>query len=387
MKPETLGRDLATLFDHGAPEVTLTDLEYRASERTRSVRSRRPLLVLTGAFAVVLIGGVAIGLLSQPESPETTVPVATTPSTSSAPVTTTPEPPTTTAPALVDIPIDPSGPFAVITADSVEFFRGETHDVLDIPDVRKGVVLGDQLIFGLNGSSGVWVWPAEPGSETQVPGGSEMVSLLIGQTDTETSAWFEDAASVDGRDLILFREIESETDPIEEGMMILDVVDGDTGLVFDKANRRDDLLYEEVAMAFIGDAALTSDGIVALFGFGDATWIEPYDLTGERLPDLDIEGVEGIVLELDAADHLLALGVETEFHVGIQEIWLVDLVTGELTGPYTHYVEGESLRDLAFDGTTITAGIQDPGGNRIGLWMFDGAEIHTSPDPAIIALP
>lgn len=374
------------MFDHGAPEVTLDELEHSATKVESPTVAKRPIVALAGTFAAVVIGGIAVGLIAQPESPDSTNPPASTPSTTTPNVTTTAPVVTTTTPELVEVPISPSGPYAVITADSVEF-HGETTTVLDIPDVRKGAVLGDRFIFGLNGSSGVWVWPAAPGSETRVPGGTEMVSLLVGQTDTETSAWFEDAATVDTRDLILFREIESETDPIEERMMILDVVEDDTSLVFDKVNRRDDLLYEEVAMAFIGDAALTSDGVVALFGLGDATWIEPYDLTGERLPDLDIEGVEGIVLELDAADQLLALGVETEFHAGIQEIWIVNLLTGELTGPYRHDLEGESLRDLAFDGTTITAGIQDSGGNRIGLWVFDGSEIHTSSDPVIIALP
>ncbi len=376
------------MFDHGAPEVTLADLEYRASTPNRSVRPRRPLLVLTGAFAIVLIAGVAIGLLTQPDPPQTTIPPATAPTSIPAPTATTTIPVTTTNPEPVEVPVDPSGPFAVITATSVELFREETHDVLDIPDVKAGVILGDQFIFGLNGFSGVWVWPAQPGSETAVPGGTELVSLLVGQTDTETSAWLEDAATVDARDLILFREIESETDPIEERMMILDVVEGDTSLIFDKATRRDDLLYEEVAMAFIGDAALMSDGVVALFGFGDATWIESYDLTGTRLPDLDVlDGLDGIILELDAADHLLALGVETVFHAGIQEVWIVDLVSGELAGPYSHTVEGESLRDLAYDGEIVTAGIQDSNGDRIGLWVFDGSEVHTSTDPAMVALP
>jgi hypothetical protein len=385
LTPDKLGHDLATLFDQGAPEVTLDELEHSATKVQKPPLARRPIVALTGAFAAVVLAGVAIGLITQPESPESTNPPATTPTTVAPTVTTAP-PVTTTLPELVEVPAAPTGPFAVITADSVEL-HGATTEVLDIPDVRSGVILGDRFVFGLNGFSGVWVWPAEPGAETQAPGGTEMVSQLIGQTGTETSAWFHDAATVDGRELILFREIASETDPIEERMMILDVADGDTSVVFDKLTRRDDLTYEEVAMAYIGDAALTSDGVVALFGIGESTWIESYDLAGARLPDLEFEGIEGIILELDAAGDLLALGVEPVFPEGIQEVWLVDLQTDEMAGPHRHDVDGESLRDLSFDGTTITAGIQDSSGNRIGLWMFDGSEVHTSTDPAIVALP
>jgi hypothetical protein len=259
----------------------------------------------------------------------------------------------------------------VIEADQVQTVGLGDHNMLDIPSLRAGIIIGDEMIFGLNQASGVWAWPARPGTEIQAPGGQEPISLLIGQTGTETSAWFHDAAILDGRPMILYREIESETDPIQQRMMLYDLQTGQTAQLFDKFTRRDGLSQEEQE-APIGDAALDSDKFATLFAFGDSTWIEWYDLAGNPIAELQgLRTLNGTTLEIAIADNKMVLGVETELHRLITEIWIADLATGELTGPIVYDVEGQSLHDLAFDGRWVTATIIKPSGERVGSYFAD----------------
>ena len=359
------------------------------AHRTAPTRfaARGPVAALV-SFAVVIGLFVWLGVLVDQEQPpatnapqpSTTQPPATTSSTSPASSTTAiPPPPESFVWPLGNGP----GRYAVIEADQVETVGLGDHNMLDIPRLRAGVIVGDELIFGLNQASGVWVWPARPGTEMQAPGGNESVSLLIGQTGTETAGWFHDAAIVDGRPVILYREIESETEPVQERMMLYDLQTGQAVELFDKVTRRDGLSQKELE-APIGDAALGSDRIAALFAFGDSTWIEWYDLEGNPIAGPEALGtLDGTPLEIAIADNKMVLGVETGLNRLITELWIADLVTGELTGPIVHDTEGQSLHALAFDGRWVTATIIQPSGEPVGSYFADitnqTSEVSTSP--------
>lgn len=339
------------------------------------------------SFAVV-IGlfvwfGFLVGNQEQPPATDPTQPPTTRPpvTTSSTPSTTVPS---TTAPEVFVWPME-NGPdrYAVIEKDQVQTVGLADNDILDIPNIRAGIIIGNELLFGLDGASGTWIWPARPGMEMEAPGGQEPVSLLIGQTGTETSAWFHDAAMVDGRPMILYREIESETDPIQARMVLYDLQSGETVELFDKFTRRDGLSQEEQE-APIGDAALASDRIATLFAFGDSTWIEWYDLGGNAIAGpQNLETLDGTTLEIASADDKMVLGVETELHRLITDLWVVDLQTGELTGPIIYDTDGQSLHGLTFDGRWLTATIIEPSGEPVGSYFADvtdqTVEISTSP--------
>jgi len=299
--------------------------------------------------------------------PSTTQPPVTTSSTSPRSSTSVVSP---TTPELFVWPLE-DGPdrYAVIEKDRIQPVGFADSDILDIANVRTGVIIGGEMLFGREDASGVWIWPPRPGMET--PDGQEPIGLLVGQIGSETSPWFHDAAIVDGRPMILYREIESETRPIEERMILYDLQSGQTFQLFDKSTRLDGLSQEEQE-APIADAALASDRIATLFVFGDTTWIEWYDLEGSPIaPPESFETIDGTALEIAIADDKIVLGVETELHRLITQAWIVDLQTGEITGPFTHETDGQSLHDLAFDGRWLTATIIEPscmsqGGCRLG---------------------
>ena len=275
--------------------------------------------------------------------------------------------------------------YAVIEKDRIQPVGIADSDSLDIPNVRTGVIIGGEMLFGLEDASGVWIWPPRPGMEAS--GGQNPIGLLVGQTGTETSPWFHDAAIVNGRPMILYREIESETRPIEERMILYDLRSGQTVQLFDKSTRRDGLSQEEQE-APIGDAALASDRVATLFAFGDTTWIEWYDLEGSPIaPPANLEILDGTPLEIAIADDKIVLGVETELHRLITQVWMADLQTGEITGPFIHDIFGQSLHHLAFDGRWLTATITEPSGEPVGSFFADTTNQTTevSPDPIAIA--
>lgn len=325
-----------------------------------------------------------------------TTPSSTAPPTSAVPTTVAPTSststtaaPTTTVPEGFTWP-GSDGPdrYAVLADEQIQLVGFGNDGTLDIPSARTGVILGDDLIFGPNDPSGVWIWPPRPDDETAAPGGQDEASILIGEPDTGTSVWFHDAKVVGSNPLVLYREEESEATPIVERMMLYDLSDGQQTLLFDKATRRDDVGEDELVGSVIGDAALHSDGFAALFGFGDSTFIEWYDLGGNPEPSPPgVDSVEGTVLELAIADDKLVLGVETEFPLGITQLWMVDLETDEVTGPINHEVEGQSLRDLAFDGRWLTATIYGSSEEKVGSYFadFTNATAETSDDPVVIA--
>lgn len=260
------------------------------------------------------------------------------------------------------------------------------REVLNIPNVRAGVLVSNDFLFALDDASGTWIWPSRPGIETEAPGGQEPVGLLIGQTGTETSTWFHDAAVIDGRPMILYREIESETDPIRERMMLYDLESGQSAQLFDKSTRRDGLSQEQED-APISNAALSSDRIAVLFAFGDSTWIEWYDLSGEPIDGLErLETIHGTVLEFVIADDKLVVGVETELHQLITHLWVADLQTNELTGPMALDSDGQSLNRLAFDGRWLTATIIEPDGTPVGAYLADviNQEVEITTIPLVI---
>jgi hypothetical protein len=336
------------------------------------------------SFVVVLGLFVWFGFMvgNQKQPPATDVPQ---PSTTRPPATT---PPTSvvspTAPEVFVWPTE-NGPdrYAVIEEDQVQIVGPADTESLDIPDIRAGIIIGTELLFGLDRASGTWIWPSKPGIEMEAPGGQEPVSLLIGQTGTETSAWFHDAAVVDGRPMVLFREIESETDPIQQRMMLYDLQSGQAVQLFDKFTRRLGLSQEEQE-AELGDAALASDRVATLFAFGDSTWIEWYDLSGEPMAGpVGLETLDGTTLEIAIADDKIVLGVETELNRLISHLWIADLQTGERIGPIIYDTDGLSLHGLAFDGRWLTSTIIEPSGEPVGSYFADvtdqTVEISTSP--------
>lgn len=261
--------------------------------------------------------------------------------------------------------------YAVIQREQVQIVSPGDVTVLDIPDVRTGVAIGDEFLLALNTSSGIWIWPPRPGIEMDAPGGQDQVGLLIGQTATETSPWFYDAAVIEGSPSILYLEVESETDPIQTRMMLYDLDHGETTRLFDKFTRRDGLSGEE-SDATIGDAALGSDRLAVLFAFGDSTWIEWYDLNGSPIDGpSSLETIEGSVLELAIADDTMVLGVEPDLHRLITHLWVADLQTGQLSGPIVHETDRQSLRSLAFDGRWLTATVFGPEEDLVGSFFAD----------------
>jgi hypothetical protein len=345
-------------------------------------------MVAVVSFVVVLGLFIWFGFLvgSQEQPPAT-----------DAPQSSTTQPPVTTSSTSVVSPTAPEvfvwpmedGPdrYAVIEKDQVQTLGLGDNDSLDIPNIRAGIIIGTELLFGLDGASGTWIWPSRPGMEMRAPGGQEPVSLLIGQTGTETSAWFHDAAVVDGRPMILYVEIGSETDPIQERMMLYDLQSGQAVQLFNKSTRRDGLSQEEQE-APIGDAALASDKVATLFGVGDSTWIEWYDLGGNPIAGPEsLETLDGTTLEIAIADNKIVLGLETELNRLITHLWIADLQTGELTGPIIYDTDGQSLHGLAFDGRWLTATIIEPSGEPVGSYFADVTDqtVEISTNPIAIA--
>lgn len=298
-------------------------------------------------------------------------------------------PPTTVDPDST-WPVD-GGPdkFAVISDTQIQPIGFGDDKVLEIPDTRTGVIVGDDLLLGLNRASGVWLWPPSSEENTTTPSGQEPLELLVGQAGTETATWFYDASLVGNNPLVLYGEIESETEPIEQRMMLYDISDGQHTELWDKATRRDDLGGDELTYAPIGDAAIHSDGFAALFAFGDSTWIEWYDLGGNpETSPAGVDSVEGTVLELAIAEDKIVLGVETEFPRLITHLWVVDLATGEVSDPLIHDVEGQSLNRIAFDGQWVTATIIDSAGDPVGSFYadVDNNTTEVSDQPVSVAL-
>ena len=335
---------------------------------------------------------------SNPGSPSSTLPSTTT----LDPTPTTSLATTTTSPATGWLSDDPPQTYATISSDSVVFVREGTTDVLQLPNLRSGIILDDSLIFALSTTSGTWIWPPLHGSEEKVPDGEEPVSRLIGQPAGEVTAWFHDAARVDDRPVALYSEIESETDPIELRMMLFDLATGESTLVFDKLRRRPSLSGEEAADAFVIDAVIANDQVAVLFGFGDGTWVEWYGIDGQPLEALQVvDSIEGTILDLAAAGDLLAVGVETDLHRNMDRVWVVDMTSATVTGsvdpvfdpdrlrvPAEPDVSRASLSELSFDGRWVTAKVQSVEGETLGVFGADiaGGETVMSPDWDLVAL-
>jgi hypothetical protein len=187
--------------------------------------------------------------------------------------------------------------------------------------------------------------------------------------------------------MILYVEIGSETDPIQERMMLYDLQSGQAVQLFNKSTRRDGLSQEEQE-APIGDAALASDKVATLFGVGDSTWIEWYDLGGNPIAGPEsLETLDGTTLEIAIADNKIVLGLDTELNRLITHLWIADLQTGELTGPIIYDTDGQSLHGLAFDGRWLTATIIEPSGEPVGSYFADVTDqtVEISTNPIAIA--
>lgn len=121
-----MSRDIAVLFDDATADITLDEILSRPSSTFISGRSK-PAAAIT-AFAAVIVGGLIIGLLTQPSDPALTpFPTAETPLTSSAsPTTSTPDPSTT-------ITFD-AGPSAEVFVPPTRSQDGLTHVALTLLD-------------------------------------------------------------------------------------------------------------------------------------------------------------------------------------------------------------------------------------------------------------
>lgn len=308
----------------------------------------------------------------------TKAPVTTTstvpdgPATSQTPLTSS----TTTAvdSDLLEWPGEPPEQFAVVTAESVALLVQGTRQDLDIPNVRAGAIVDGQFLFAVEGVSGTWVWPPDAGlvnADLPAPGGTERVGLLIGQVGTEVSTRYDDAAIVAGRPVVIYREVDTAVSPQTERLMLLDLESGESRLLFDKAARRDGLTGEEQE-ALMADVTVAGGTVAVLFGVGDSTWLEWYDLQGKPIADpFDADIIPGTVLEIAGADGQIALGAEPDLHRLITEVTVIDLNTGQVRNRWTHDVAGHHLRDLEFDGRQVTATIHSTDGPPIAVYLID----------------
>ena len=75
LNTESLSRELVELFEGGAPEVTLQEVQQQTlREVPRHVKPRRPLVTAAVAFVVVVLGGLLIGLVAQSSESEPAAP-------------------------------------------------------------------------------------------------------------------------------------------------------------------------------------------------------------------------------------------------------------------------------------------------------------------------
>ena len=264
--------------------------------------------------------------------------------------------------------------FALVTAESVTLSVQGTCQDLDIPNVRAGAIIDGQFLFAVEGVSGTWVWPPEAGlvdADLHAPGGTERVGLLIGQAGTEVSTRYDDAAIVAGQPVVIYREIETAVSPQTERLMLLELESGESRLLFDKATRRDGLTGEEREAVMV-DVAVAGDMVAVLFGVGDSTWLEWYDLDGNPIAGpFDADIIPGTVLEIAGADGQVALGAEPDLHRLITEVTVIDLNTGQVRNRWTHDVAGHHLRNLEFDGRWVTATINSTDGSPIAVYLID----------------
>jgi hypothetical protein len=264
--------------------------------------------------------------------------------------------------------------FALVTAESVTLLVQGTRQDLDIPNVRAGAIIDGQFLFAVEGVSGTWVWPPEAGladADLRAPGGAERVGMLIGQAGTEVSTRYDAAAIVAGQPVVIYREIDTAVWPQTERLMLLELESGESRLLFDKATRRDGLTGEE-REAFMAEVTVAGDMVAVLFGVGDSTWLEWYDLQGNPVADpFDADIIPGTVLEIAGADDLIVLGVEPEVHRLITEVMVVDLDSGRVRNQWTHDVAGHHLRNLEFDGRWVTAAIHQTDGPPIAVYLID----------------
>lgn len=263
--------------------------------------------------------------------------------------------------------------FVVVWEDSVRYHSFDDTQVLDIPSVRAGTLLDGRLVFALSDNYGTWTWPPDWGIEMNVPGGSEAVGLVVAQAGMETSTWFHDAVIMGDRAVVLYREIFTESEPQAERLMFRTI---DPPIltqhvfvveVFEKTTRRPGL-FDEEKDAFFVDAAIGTDRIVVVFGVGDGTWLEWYELNGQPVdgPALDTYGT---IIDVAIAGNEMVIGLETELHQGVKEALVLNLETGEPEGPYPLGSDDGLISDLQFDGEWITASVWDVGGIPVGVYM------------------
>lgn len=107
MDTESLGRELAVLFDDGAPAVTLEELHRRSEATLRTPAQRRPALIAVVAFLAVLAVGLGTWWMSSDRDPTAdTSPPTTVGEVTPTTVTPTTAPPQTDTDRVIELPAD-----------------------------------------------------------------------------------------------------------------------------------------------------------------------------------------------------------------------------------------------------------------------------------------
>lgn len=295
---------------------------------------------------------------------------------------------------VASLPADRPYTFAAIFDDSVQIVEGEWWDALDIPAVDIGRLWNGQFVYSVTGVDRAWRWSPNSGGEVPSPGGTEPGVQQLRLVDPTLTTRLYDVATAGGEPTVIYSEIDPSTAPATERLHAYDLGIGHKRLLFDKATRRDGLNGEEQD-AFIGDVAMGRESFVVLFGVGDGTWLEWYDLEGRPIDDPLPDGVplpagatEGAVLEVAMEGDLLAIGFESQLHRLITEVWLVDVTTGEVLSTLTHAEDGESLFDLDVDGWWLSAAVRGPDNDQVGVYLADLATdaVHIIDTDARLAL-
>lgn len=300
--------------------------------------------------------------LEPPEEPSATVttagppePTTTTTGPPEPATTTTTEPPepttTSTGPPEggLEWPANPPSQYAVVDGGQLVVIQdGERREADSLPDEpAAGGFVDDVIYFSLGCCGGIWQWEySHDGEVVPVVGEqSDEQTTLHGVVDSGQQAGF------------FFSEGGDRAGDTAD-LMFYDLATGDTQEFFSAAERRPNLSEEEQTAA-VGKVVATDELVGVLFAFGDSTWIEWYTHTGESAesPFGDIGETETVLdLALTPEGSMLAVGIEEELNQGIATVHVVGT---DGSGDVYSLPEGQSLRDLRFDGRYVTASLHE----------------------------
>ncbi len=340
------------------------------SEIRAVLRRRRSQVWVTAVTIVALSAAVvAMVVLTRPPNPGPgPVAIVTTsspPSTSAPPQPSTSSTITVSTTTTLDHPPPPplvwpgESPdrFAAVYDDRVEVSTPAGSATLGIADVDAAVLAGNSLVFSVSGIQGIWVWPPLSADESPgSPSGPTQASLVVAPPGAGTTVRLLDVAIVDGQPSIVYVETDTEANGEPEQLMVYDLASGEGRRLFDMATRRPGLSAEEQS-AWIITASVGEEMFVVLFGFGDGTWVEWYDLAGSpTVGPLSDTVPPGTIVDivLPPIGSQVAVLAETELHQPITDLYVLN-GDGGVVGRWVSDDSAESLYALAFDGRWITA--------------------------------